>query len=140
MNIKAIEPHHLEVRFHLLNGKNYRKWQVKTMKGRKKINEYYFDPFECQLEMKDCQLINNVKKAQRVHAKQKKDVSGHVKCKEILIQNSLPVDDLEKLFYNPIKDVYWRREGDEGEFIWDNSQYSTLITNGKQVYVLEENL
>jgi hypothetical protein len=140
MNIKAIDAHHLEVRFHLLKGKNYRKWQVKTMKGRKKINEYYFDPAEYQLEMKDCKLVNEVKKAEKVHAQQRKDVSGWVHCKEVLFQEPIPVDNLEKLFYNPIKDVYWRREGDAGEFVWDDSQYSTLITSGRQVYVLEENL
>ena len=50
----------------------------------------------------------------------------------------LPVDNLEKLFYNPLRDPYWRRESDNNEFIWDGSEYDSLITNGKQVYILEE--
>ena len=50
----------------------------------------------------------------------------------------LPVDNLEKLYYNPIRDPHWRRESDCNEFVWDESEYATLITNGKQVYILEE--
>jgi hypothetical protein len=50
----------------------------------------------------------------------------------------LPVDNLEKLYYNPIRDPYWRRESDSNEFIWDGSEYDSLITNGKQVHILEE--
>jgi hypothetical protein len=51
---------------------------------------------------------------------------------------SLPIDNLEKLYYNPIRDPHWRRESDSNEFIWDESEYATLITSGKQVYILEE--
>jgi hypothetical protein len=50
----------------------------------------------------------------------------------------LPIDNLERLFYNPIRDPHWRRESDNNEFVWDNSEYATLLTNGKQVYILEE--
>jgi hypothetical protein len=50
----------------------------------------------------------------------------------------LPVDNLEKLFYNPLRDPHWRRESDNNEFIWDGTEYDTLITDGKQVYILEE--
>jgi hypothetical protein len=51
---------------------------------------------------------------------------------------SLPIDNLEKLYYNPIRDVHWRRESDGGEFVWDNSEYDTLVTDGRQVHILEE--
>jgi hypothetical protein len=50
----------------------------------------------------------------------------------------LPVDSLEKLYYNPVRDPYWRRESDANEFIWDDTEYGTLITGGKQVYILDE--
>ena len=55
-----------------------------------------------------------------------------------MINNENPTDNLERLFYNPIRDPQWRRESDSGEFAWDDSQYFTLITQGKQVYILEE--
>ena len=64
--------------------------------------------------------------------------SGWVSCEYIAINNDIPVDNLEKLYYNPIKNIHWRRESDCGEFDWDNSEYATLVTNGKQVYILEE--
>ena len=129
---------HYEVRFHLGRGENYMHWQVKAMCGRKKLDEFYYNPVEYQLEMVGCKLVNNVNTAKKVHAAGKKDVSGWVKCDEVIINNEIGVDNLEKLYYNPIKDIRWRRESDCGEFAWDDYEFDTLITNGKQVYVLEE--
>lgn len=133
---------HAEVRFHLSSGKNYMHWQVKVMQGRKKVDVYYYNPNEYQLEMRGCKLVNRPNKAKKVHAKGVHDVSGWVKCDEVMLRKdfypSLPVDSLEKLYYNPIRDPYWRRESDSNEFIWDNTEYDTLITNGKQVHILEE--
>lgn len=128
---------HLEVRFHLAAGRNFRKWQVKVMRGRTKVSVRYYDPSEVQLELRGCRLANDLKKAAKVHKAQKKDVSGWVHCEEVEV-TSLPTEGLERLFYNPIRDVHWRREGDEGEFHWDDSTYSTLVTGGRQVYILEE--
>jgi len=128
---------HLEVRFHLLSGQNYRKWQVKVMQGRKKISVHYFDPNEVQLEMRGCRLANNLKKAMKVHEEQSKDVTGSVHCEEVAL-TQVPTDGLERLFYNPIKNPHWRRESDSGEFAWDGTEYHTLVTNGRQVYILEE--
>ena len=121
------------VRFHLASGRNYMKWQVRRGKSVR-----YYDPSTCQLELIGCKLINKVNKAKKVHAAGKKDVSGWVSCEYIAINNDIPVDNLEKLYYNPIKNIHWRRESDCGEFDWDNSEYATLVTNGKQVYILEE--
>lgn len=136
------KPLHAEVRFHLLNGPNYKHWQVKIMQGRKKIDEYYYNPQEYQLEMRGCKLVNQLARARWVHKKQKKNVSGWVRCDEVMLRKSffptLPIDSLEKIYYNPIKDVHWRRESDCGEFAWDGTEYATLITDGKQVYILEE--
>ena len=116
-------------------------WQVKEMLGRKKVWEYYIDPIKYQVEMVDCELVNKVNKAKKVHAAGKKDVAGWVRCARveyIVRDKGLPVDNLERVFYNPIRDVHWRRESDDGEFAWDDSEYATLITNNKQVYILEE--
>jgi hypothetical protein len=132
---------HYEVRFHLGKGQHYMHWQVKEMLGRKKVWEYYIDPIKYQVEMVDCELVNKVNKAKKVHAAGKKDVAGWVRCARveyIVRDKGLPVDNLERVFYNPIRDVHWRRESDDGEFAWDDSEYATLITNNKQVYILEE--
>lgn len=139
MSMKPIQLH-AEVRFHLLNGKHYKHWQVKIMQGKKKVDEYYYDPNEYQLEMRGCKLVNKLARAKWVNKKQKKNVSGWVECQEVILTKASPIDNLEKLYYNPIKDIRWRRESDCGEFAWDDSQYETLITQGKQVYILEERI
>ena len=77
--MELVEPH-AEVRFHLLNGKNYRKWQVNIMRGKKRIDQFYVDPAEYQLEMRGCKLVNKVARAKYVNKKQKKNVSGWVQC------------------------------------------------------------
>lgn len=132
------KPLHAEVRFHLLNGQNYRKWQVNIMQGSKRIDQFYVDPAEYQLEMRGCKLINKLARAKWVNKKQKKNVSGWVQCEEVILGKDLPVTGLEKLYYNPIKDIRWRRESDAGEFEWDNYEFDTLVTDGRQVHVLEE--
>ncbi|NCA17901.1 MAG: hypothetical protein EBS90_12815, partial [Betaproteobacteria bacterium] len=98
---------------------------------------HYFDPGEVQLEMRCCRLANDLKKAMKVNKEQSKDVSGAVHCEEVVLTR-VPTDGLERLFYNPIKNIHWRRESDEGEFSWDETEYHTLVTNGRQVYILEE--
>ena len=139
--MKKVETH-AEVRFHLLNGQNYRKWQVNIMQGKKRVDQFYVDPTEYQLEMRGCKLVNKVARAKWVNKKKKKNVSGWVQCEEVMIRKdfypTLPIDNLEKLYYNPIRDVHWRRESDGGEFVWDNSEYDTLVTDGRQVHILEE--
>ena len=131
---------HYEIRFHLGRGENYMHWQVKAMCGRKKLDEFYYNPAYYQLELRGCKLINKINKAKKVHDAGVKDVSGWVQCDEVLVDNEISVDNLEKLHYNPIKDIRWRRESDCGEFDWDNTEYSSLITQGRQVYILEERI
>lgn len=126
-----------EVRFHLQAGVNFMKWQVKVVQGRRKVRVYYLDPADRRLELRGCRLVNKVNKARKVNAAGVKDVSGWIECDEVLISD-IPVDGLERLFYNPIRDVHWRRSGDDGQYEWDDTEYDTLVTEGKQVYILEE--
>jgi hypothetical protein len=109
------------------------KWQIRHGK-----NVMYVDPSENNLEMVGCKLINKLNKAKKVNKAGKKDVAGWVECDEVILTKECSVDNLERVFYNPIKDVHWRRDSDNGEFAWDNTEYATLITNNKQVYILEE--
>lgn len=121
------------VRFHLQSGKNYLKWQIRQGK-----TVVYVDPSKDNLEMVGCKLVNKLNKAKKVHRAGVKDVAGWVECERVMINNENAVDNLERLFYNPIRDPQWRRESDCGEFAWDDSKYDTLVTQGKQVYILEE--
>ena len=113
-------------------------WQIKVMWGSRKKDVFYYDPSHYQLEMIGCKLVNRVNKAKQVFEAGVHDVSGWVRCEEIMINNEVGVDNLEKLYYNPIRDPMWRRESDCGEFAWDNTEYASLITQDRQVYVLEE--
>lgn len=133
---------HGEVRFHLGGGEHYMHWQVKVKQGGKTVDVYYYDPNEYQLEMRGCRLRNRPNKAKQVFEAGVHDVSGWIRCEETMLRKNfypvLPVDNLERVFYNPLRDPYWRRESDSNEFIWDETEYATLITSGKQVYILEE--
>ena len=124
-----------KIRFHLASGKNYKKWQIREKSGRVR----YYDPANTQLELVNCRLVNYLKKAKKVHAEGKKDVAGWIECEDVMVtQNEIPVDNLERVFYNPIMDPHWRRDSDDGEFVWDDSRYSTLVTQDRRVYILEE--
>lgn len=132
------KPLHAEVRFHLSKGEHYMHWQIKVKQGGETVDVYYYNPKEYQLEMRGCKLWNRPNKAKQVFEAGIHDVSGWVRCEEVIVTKDIPVDNLEKLYYNPLRDPYWRRESDSNEFIWDNSEYATLVTGNKQVYVLEE--
>jgi hypothetical protein len=136
------KPLYGEVRFHLSNGKHYMHWQLKIKQGGKTVEVCYFDPSEYQLEMRGCILWNRPNKAKQVFEAGVHDVSGWVRCEELTLRKTffpkLPIDNLEKIYYNPLRDPHWRRESDSNEFVWDNSEYATLLTDGKQVYILEE--
>jgi hypothetical protein len=121
------------VRFHLQNGENYKKWQIR---GKNMVQ--YLDPDTHTMELIGCRLVNQVNKAKKVHAAGVKDVAGWIECDDIIMGEEIDVDNLERLFYNPIVDPYWRRDADDGEFIWDGSRFATLVTKGRRVYVLEE--
>jgi hypothetical protein len=108
------------------------------MQENKSEKVCYYDPAYYQLELIGCKLINKINRAKKVNANGVKDVSGWIRCREVRINNEVGVDNLEKLYYNPIRDVHWRRESDSGQFVWDDSTYETLITQQNQVYILEE--
>lgn len=124
------------IRFHLASGKNYMHWQIRGDDGSVR----YIDPAKNQIEMIGCRLINKIGTAKRVNSKGVKDVCGWVECDNYwpIPNGSIDVDDLERLYYNPIKDIHWRRDGDGGDYEWDNTEYDSLVTNGNHVHILEE--
>lgn len=130
---------HYEVRFHLSKGPTYKQWQVKRfLGGNREI--FYYEPELYQLELIGCKLVNQLGTAIRVWTSGVKDVCGWIRCDDVRINNEISHDGLERLFFNPIKNVHWRRESDLGEFAWDNYSFSSLLTSGRQVYILEERI
>ena len=124
------------VRFHLQRGKHYMHWQVRGWDD----SVQYFDPNEYQIEMLGCKLVNKIGVAKRVNNEGVKDVCGWVECYNYHVypSNNVSIEGMESLSYNPIEDIHWRRSGDDGDFDWDNYHFDSLITNGKNVHVLEE--
>lgn len=125
-----------QIRFHLARGEHYMHWQVKAYDG----SVQYIDPNKYCIEMVGCKLVNKIGAAKRVNSQGVKDVCGWIDCDNYWPRyiDDIPINDLERLSYNPIRDIHWRRAGDDGEFDWDNSEYDSLVTNGSSVYVLEE--
>lgn len=129
-----------KVRFHLGRGEHYRHWQI-TGNG---LVQYY-DPEIYSLFLSECTLISQPKAAQRVHDSGKKDVCGWVLCEtwtasnvrdnewvRELIDEEYPIDNLARVWYNPIVDTEWHMQGVE-ESVTD-AFFSCLVTKGNRVY------
>lgn len=125
-----------KVRFHLQRGDHYMHWQIKAWDG----SVSYVNPEYYQIEMYGCKLVNKLSTARRINDAGRKEVSGWIECDSfyVNVKDSIPIDNLEKVSYNPIKDVHWRRDGDDGTFDWDNTSYNSMVTSGRQVYILCE--
>lgn len=126
-----------KVRFHLGAGEHFMHWQVRGSDG----SVVYYDPTKFQLELLDCKLVNKVNKAKKVYDAGVKDVCGWVECEEVIVAHdyeSYPVCNLERLYFNPIKDIHWRRDGDDGDYSWDSCLFDSIVTDGRSLYVLEE--
>ena len=125
------------VRFHLQHGPHYMHWQIRGKDGSLE----YVNPEEYDLEMFDCTLVCKTNKAKKVYNAGRKDVCGWVECEEYIMHQPgtlLFYHELERLYFNPIRDIHWRRDDDGGGFAWDGSVFNSLVTKGKNVYVLEE--
>ena len=124
------------VRFHLQRGKHYMHWQVRAYDG----SVQYYDPDKYQLELVGCNLVNKIGAARKVNSQGVKDVCGWVECDNFHVhfRDSISTESMESLSYNPIRDIHWRRSGDDNEFDWDNSEYDCLITDSNRVFICEE--
>lgn len=130
------------VRFHLLNGKYYMHWQIRSVTDNDQLigkskDAKYFDPSKCQIEMFGCKLVNKTNTARKVHTSGKKNVCGWILCDDFDVHynNKLNINCLNRLTYNPIKDIHWKIfEDDENR---DNSLYDRLITKNNNVYILK---
>jgi hypothetical protein len=111
-------------------------WQIRAWDG----TVSYLDPQKYQIEMTGCILINKKNAAKKVHAAGKKDVCGWVECDNFFIneKGSIPIDNLERLCYNPIVEPSWRRVNDDGDFDWDDYDFNSLVTDGNRIHIVEE--
>ena len=96
----------IKVRFNLGRGANYMKWKVQYPNG----NVEYHNPTEVQLVMKDCQLRNHKKTAEKIFKGGEKVVCAWVLCEEIEIRKTNFAQwDLicDRIKYNPRVQPNW---------------------------------
>lgn len=85
------------------------------------------------MNMSDCQLVSNDRIAKRVNASGKKDVCGWINCQWINVDPAgESVDDLPRVWYNPIVDTEWHMHGVDAPVTW--WKFRRLTTNGRRVY------
>lgn len=126
-----------EVRFHLSDGKHYKHWQIKTYDKSPFYLPNYFDPFQYQLVMYDCELVNQPNRAEKVLKTQKRDVCGWVECRRLsYIRATEPeIESLRMVVYDPKVRSHWHYENQTDNI--DGTKFDKLITFGKRVYCYE---
>lgn len=125
-----------KVRFHLGAGKHFMHWQIKAYDG----SVQYLDPAKYQIEMINATLVNKKNKAKKVHAAGVKDVCGWISCEDYHLHfaGEAYAVGCEEVKFNPIVRPEWVRSGDDFVAGWDGHRFSSLITDGRKVFVAEE--
>jgi len=115
----------IKVRFHLANGENYRKWQVKV---GSEVN--YYDPESTRIVMKECKLRNSKKIANQINQGANKKVCAWIECQDLEIQTVKEELSSSAITYNPRVQPNWVENGKDV----DDERYQVLYTNGRGVY------
>lgn len=117
-----------QVRFHLAAGKNCKKWQVKRGSEVK-----YYSPSECSLLLTECLLHANLKRAEKVHESQKRDVCGWVLCKKVEVIPCLSPPGTPMVHFDPKVEPHWRVEGSAD--VWDGKKIPGLVSYGRRFHM-----
>lgn len=116
----------IKVRFHLAQGENYMKWQVKNHHGE----VTYHDPQEVTLAMYECKLVNQQGTAQKIFDGANKTVCAWIECEGICILASTTEIKSNKVSYNPRVAPHWMMNGVDV----DGIRFNYLKTSGRSVY------
>ena len=114
-----------KVRFHLAQGENYMKWQIKNHLGE----VTYYDPEKVTLAMYKCKLVNQKGTAQKIYDGANKTVCAWIECGAIRILNPSEITE-NKVSYNPRVQPNWMMNNQ----IVDNIGFNYLRTSGRGVY------
>ncbi len=116
------------VRFHLANGPNKYRWQVRTGD-----DVSYYDPEDVILEMKNAVLRNQRGTAERILNGENKTVCAWVECDRVVAipkgEDAAPRPE-SLCQYNPKRRANWF---DEFNADIDNNRYPMLITFGRLI-------
>ena len=120
-----------KVRFHLAQGENFMKWQVKLPNGEVK----FYEPSEVSIRMFGCFLRNQKGTAQKIHDGANKTVCAWVECDDVVV---MPVEDelvsemeeFTRVSYNPRVAPNWVCQGENA----DGKEMTFLISEGRSLY------
>jgi len=98
----------IKVRFHLAQGVNFMKWQIKDNKG----NVIYLEPSEVSLSLHNCKLVNRPSTAKKIHEGAHKTVCAWIECEGYNINKPPTVVDNQIVTYNPRVTPNWVLNGE----------------------------
>jgi len=117
-----------KVRFNLGKGKNYMKWKVEGPDGVS-----YHDPSSVNLIMRDCQLKNQRKTAERINKGAHKTVCAWVRCVELVINRKDMIFGYQmQVSYNPRSLPHWTSNGQDN---LDDSTWDLIISNDRRLLI-----
>jgi hypothetical protein len=122
------------LRFHLLKGPNFKKWQVTAPDGSKT----YHDPNDVQITMRQCRLHNQPGTAARINAEEiNKTPCAGVECESLSVKVlrcwHLPAPG-ERVFYNPHVAPHWRDESDANI---DGTTWDVITTLSNALFAMD---
>ena len=103
------------------------KWKIKYP------NESVYVSTNVSLVMKNCQLKNSRKIAEKIYSGKSKEVCAWVNCEDVKIVNEsqLKSKNSKKISYNPRKRPFWFSEKEEN---LDGHFFESLVSVDKQLY------
>lgn len=134
-----------KIRFHLAKGKNFLKWQIthhvptpaypSSSHTTTSKEVRYVDPEKHTLVMRNCKLRNQAGTAKKIHDGANKSVCAWIDCESVDISDKpIPTTFMDwQLRYNPRHHPHWRDAGGNQR---DNEEFPLLLTNGRDVYVV----
>jgi hypothetical protein len=117
-----------KIRFHLAQGVNFQKWQIRSSDGEVQ----FYEPSEVTIFMHGCKLHNNTNMAQKIFDGAHKEVCAWVEAEDVtvvMIPTKNIMDTSTRVLYNPKVSINWRREGKNV----DGESYQELFTSNRHI-------
>lgn len=120
-----------KVRFHLGQGENFRKWQIKnTATGAVD----YVNPETCTLVMVGCKLRVQPAAARKINRREtSKTVCAWIDAEQVRAQYNgvMPKPKGPVVRFNPHVSEHW--QGEQGETL-DNAEIPAMVTSGRAIF------
>ena len=114
-----------KVRFHLAQGVNFMKWQVRDSEG----NVNFYDPNTTSLRLRNCKLVNRPSTAKKIHDGANKEVCAWISCESVEVNRKSNAEGM-RLSYNPKVTPNWVMGGENV----DGQEIDFIITKERSLY------